>query len=141
MERFEKVSFIIPFDDTSESMSPTNNFSLIAFPHDLTLNTRIGFVGLLPHHRYSLKLYISPIRIYIKKGEQAELSNPLMEITSVDINTKVATFGGDIAGQVTIKTESLTIGAKGIYQIKGDLLDSDAGDTLLHTNYSFFSVG
>ncbi|MFU2317823.1 hypothetical protein [Rahnella sp. PCH160] len=140
MDRFERISFVIPFDDQNELIQPKTKFSVGIFPSEITLNTRVGFVGLMPLYKYNIKMFIQAIHITIKKGEEAQLLNPFTELASVEINTKGTILGGEIDGQVVVKLEKLNIPAKGIYQIRCEIMDSKDTELALHTNVSFFSV-
>ncbi len=140
MDRFERISFIIPFDDGNELIKPKTNYLVGEFPKEITLNTLVGFVGLLPAHKYNIKMFIQAIRIKLKVGEQAQMLNPFAELASVEINTKGNSTGDEIDGQINVNLENINISAKGIYQIKCELMDAEDTEVALHTNVSFFSV-
>lgn len=63
----ERISFITPFDSSEEPNQPTLNFTCNEFPARLSIDFRVGMIGLKPNSRYSLGIMVIPAHLIIKK--------------------------------------------------------------------------
>lgn len=140
MTGFEKITFVIPFNNDDELIKPITSFKAEEIPGDLKINFRIGFVGLKPGHRYHFKIFINPIHLKLKVGEQAQLQSPFSESAKMFIDTPDSKDEDSIDGQLNVEMGKINIAARGIYEVKSVLTDSDAEDSELHVLTTFFSV-
>lgn len=138
-KRLERVSFVIPFSDKGELLSPHTKFDVDAFPTTIDLLVRVGFVGLKPKHRYAMTIYITPSHMQINQGDSIQVGDSFSEIASVDIKTKEPHDNMYLDGQVTINIERLKLPAKGIYQIKCNLSDYESNEPVT-TGNAYFSA-
>jgi len=140
MTGFEKITFVIPFDNDGELVKPVTSFKASSLPGDLKINFRIGFVGLKPKHRYHINIFINPIHLNIKVGENAQLQSPFSESAKMFIDTPDSKGEESIDGQLNVEMGKVIVTARGIYEVKSVLTDSDAEDSQLHVLTTFFSV-
>ena len=141
MDKLEKISFIIPFNDESELLKPLTKLMLEDGANSLKLMMRIGFVGLMPSHEYHMKIHVLPIHIRLSQGESVQTPNPLQELASVQLSTKGTILGSPyVDGQITVTLDDVNISAKGIYKIQCHMFDSADLNSSLHTNDSYFTV-
>ncbi|WP_260524185.1 hypothetical protein [Serratia sp. PL7] len=140
-ERFERISFVIPFNDENELIKPQTKFSLDNFPGEIKLMIRIGFVGLKPSHQYNMKIFVYPSHMRIKVGETVQHQNPFAELASLNLDTKGTILGSFyVDGQVTITLDNVIVPAKGIYQIRCELTDTEESEQSIHENFSYYTV-
>ncbi len=140
-DKFEKISFVIPFNDESELIKPQTKLSLDKFPGEIKLMLRIGFVGLKPSHQYHMKIFVSPSHMRIKVGETVEHQNPFAELAAINLDTKGTILGSFyVDGQVTVTLENVIVPAKGIYQVRCELTDPAEADQSIHENFSYYTV-
>ncbi|MHA7847147.1 hypothetical protein [Serratia sp. D1N4] len=140
MSGYERISFVVPFNDEGELIKPQTKFTIDTFPKDITLRVCVGFVGLRPVHKYSIELLISPIHLKMKLGDSLELADSFTETAIMEINTKGSILTGNVDGQVDVVLRNINIPGKGIYQILCHLTESSGSAGVLHTNIAFFTT-
>ncbi|MES0225588.1 hypothetical protein [Citrobacter braakii] len=140
MANIERIAFINSFDSTGELNQPTLHFTCTELPTTLSIDFRVGLVGLKPNSRYSLGIMVVPAHLMIKKGEQFKFPDGSSESASLFIDTKDGHLDTGASGQVIVTLSEIRIPAKGLYSVTGVLQDSAEPETELHKNESFFTV-
>ncbi|HDC4405443.1 TPA: hypothetical protein O8L40_003064 [Enterobacter cloacae] len=140
MANIERIAFINSFDSTGELNQPTLHFTCTEFPTTLSIDFRVGLVGLKPNSRYNLGIMVVPAHLMIKKGEQFQFPDGSSESASLFIDTKDSHLDTGASGQVIVTLSEIRIPAKGLYSVTGILQDSGEPKTELHKNESFFTV-
>lgn len=136
----ERICFITPFSGNDENTQPTINFECEYFPTQISINFRVGIVGLKPNTRYHLGILVIPAHLLIKKNQELQLPDGTQESVSVNLDTKDSNFETGASGQVEITLNEIRIPAKGLYSVTGILQDNGAPKAVLHKNESFFTV-
>ena len=136
----ERISFITPFDSSEEPNQPTLNFTCNEFPARLSIDFRVGMIGLKPNSRYNLGIMVIPAHLIIKKGEEIQFPDGSSESDSLFIDTKDSHFETGVGGQVIVTLKEIRVPAKGLYSVIGRLQDNEDPKNELHKNESFFTV-
>ena len=140
MPNIERIAFINSFDSKGELNQPTLHFTCTEFPTTLSIDFRVGLVGLKPNSRYHLALMVTPTHLMIKKGVEFQFPDGSSESASLFIDTKDGHLETGASGQVIVTLTEIRIPAKGLYSVTCVLQDNGETKTELHTNESFFTV-
>lgn len=140
MASIERIAFINLFDSVEDLNEPTLHFTCKEFPTKLSIDFRVGLVGLQANSRYNLGIMVIPAHLIIKQGEQFQFPDGTSESASLFIDTKDNHLETGASGQVIITLPEIRIPAKGLYSVTGILQDSGEPKTELHKNESFFTV-
>ena len=141
MDRYERISFVVPFKEIADLLTPLTSFECDTFPNEISVDFRIGLVGLKPIHRYHVKLLITPYHLTIKVGDSFNMNEAYSESAAMSVDTKGTLLTGNVDGQFTVHMEKIKIVAKGIYKVQCILTDHENDkESELHKLETYFSV-
>ncbi len=140
MEKFERVSFVIPYADSDDLKKPATSFNVIDLPSEIAMTLAIGFVGLLPNHRYYMHVGIIPVHLAAEEPTSHYLVAGSTKLRTMYIDTKSGSSLGLVDGHLNVNMNNVKIVKLGIYRVLCRLTDSDDSRTELHSMETYFTI-
>lgn len=135
MERYERISYLVPFNSDGEKRTPQTIYFVDDFPSDINIKIAVGFVELKPASNYRFTITIFPQHVTVAVGEEVDFGSYAKDIATMNINTKGTILSDLVNGSVDVTIDKVKIVAKGSYSITAKMYE---GDTEIHSQTSYF---